>query len=262
MGYFDDIEIYSVSTVTTSFNRPPVFHSMQSIGIMEMDPVYLISEKLKIRLETPFLYWGRGGGTATWYSPPGSVRKNTWLLGRGPRLERMVEALYKLSGGKSNLSLKNPGPVVEVFERMLREFKRDSLHSRLFLPLLAEELMAVIEQSIAGKDVSQWLAREVQKTADEIHRDPGGSYDFKQIARDLSISELYFRRCFTKYTGMAPHAYLCQERYLLAIQLLRESNLQMKEIAEQCGFPAPRVFSMFFKQRAGMSPREFRNISY
>ena len=262
MSYFDDMEIHSVMTVTTSFNRNPDHHSMAAIGIMEKDPVFRIAGEKKIRLETPFLYWSRSGEKGAWYSPPGSVRKNTWLLGRGERLERMIQSLDNLSGGENTIFLKNPAPIANVFERMLAVFKENCLHSGIQLALLAEELMSVIEKTVMGKDVSPRLAEGVQEIAEAICRNPGGSYDFEKDARNLSVSELYFRRCFTQYAGMAPHAFLLRQRYLLAVRLLRETDLRIQEIAERCGFPVPRIFSMFFRQRAGMSPRDFRNTPY
>ena len=98
------------------------------------------------------------------------------------------------------------------------------------MALPAEKLMAVIEKTVRIRAAVMILEKN---------------------ARNLSVSELYFRRCFTKYAGMAPHTCLLRQRYLLAVRLLRETDLRIRKIAERCSFPVPRAFFMFFRQCGG-----------
>ena len=44
-----------------------------------------------------------------------------------------------------------------------------------------------------------------------------------------------------------------------AKQLLEESDLSIKEIADQLNFPTQSFFGKYFKQYVGVSPKEYRN---
>ena len=58
--------------------------------------------------------------------------------------------------------------------------------------------------------------------------------------------------------GMAPYQYLQQCRLSHAIRLLRnEKQLQIQQIAAECGFGNTTEFSRFFKKQTGLSPLNY-----
>ena len=261
MGYFDDIEIHNVAEVRTTANLYPRKSTLGAIGIMLEGPVLRRTEKDSVLLEAPFLYWCSAPTIpASWSSPPRTVRRNLWFCAAGPRFERMIQSLNEWNSSSGNIiPLKDPGPLTEIFERMKHCYEKEVQNRKILLGLLAEELMATIEMTMKNfSSVPADFTLKIRRIAEEIRRNPGVKYNFASIAEQCNISEFYFRRSFTKICGFSPYHYLLNERYALAVKLLRETSLQTQEIAELCGFPVSRAFSVFFKQRSGMTPRQFR----
>ena len=76
------------------------------------------------------------------------------------------------------------------------------------------------------------------------------------VAAYAGISERYLRSLFLQYLNFSPLDYLNQIRINKSIELLRNTELSVKEVSFQCGFQSPQYFSRIFKQRTGISPRE------
>ena len=78
------------------------------------------------------------------------------------------------------------------------------------------------------------------------------------LAERCHLSTSYFYRIFTQVTDLAPNEFIIQTRLKAAQTMLVSSDASMAEIAERCGFNSQSYFSFVFKERVGMSPKEFR----
>ena len=58
------------------------------------------------------------------------------------------------------------------------------------------------------------------------------------LARECSISEIYFRKIFTEEYKLSPKQYLTEVRINKAKQLLTDGFLKINAVAAQCGFDA------------------------
>jgi AraC family transcriptional regulator len=81
------------------------------------------------------------------------------------------------------------------------------------------------------------------------------------IAAHLGISQYHFGRLFKQSTGITVHNYLIQQRVKRAQHLLRETDLSILVIAEQCGFANPSHLARCFRKQLGITPRQFRAMS-
>ncbi len=266
MNYFDDIQIHSVSKCITKADGVPGKNESLVIGLMLRGPVMLCSEGGSRLLQAPFLYWSRRGvPTATgsfWRCPAGVERENFWIIGEGPRFERMVESLRALNPEDGHYYLENPKNLAELFERLRNTWERRNNSEKYRLPLLMEELMAAIGEAVETNDLSSRMSRLVKKTADAMVTSPGKDFNLASIAKSADVSQDYFRHCFQQYIGTAPYDYLLAQRYALAVRLLRETSRTIADISETCGFSAQRLFTYFFKKRSGLSPKEFRKRAF
>ena len=68
-------------------------------------------------------------------------------------------------------------------------------------------------------------------------------------------------RLFRKYTGVSPAAYLSGLRLEHAAELLKSPECSITETAFRCGFSNLAYFSRVFRQKYGLSPREYRHNS-
>jgi AraC-like DNA-binding protein len=85
------------------------------------------------------------------------------------------------------------------------------------------------------------------------------SIDIEKIARELNVGYSWFRKMFKKYTGLSPVQYILQLKLHRAKAYLTSSDMPIKEIAYELNFDNPNYFYVFFKQKTGMTPKEFRN---
>lgn len=261
MEYFNDMTFVDISSKTVRSNNPMVKGGPGCIGIMCGGPAIFCLNGTTRLLECPFLYWNHTDSPdyRAWRTPRGAVRHNSWVSASGERMERMVSALDAFSED-SYIHLEDPALLLKVFDRLKKCFDSHELEKQTSLVLLMEELMSAIRKTVLPDVVSERVAGEVAALCRQMSLAPEKEYDFADLAKEMNLSEIYFRRCFTKYAGSSPYSFLLSKRYLLAVKLLRESPLQIQEIAQECGFAELRGFSTFFRKRSGISPSRFRKM--
>ncbi|MDR0507959.1 MAG: helix-turn-helix domain-containing protein [Dysgonamonadaceae bacterium] len=87
------------------------------------------------------------------------------------------------------------------------------------------------------------------------------SFSVGDLAGILCMSHSSFYRKIKAILGMSPNDYLRVYRLNKAVALLKDSNLQITDIAMRLGFEDASYFSRRFKQYFGTSPTEYRNNS-
>jgi YesN/AraC family two-component response regulator len=79
------------------------------------------------------------------------------------------------------------------------------------------------------------------------------------IASEVNLSTNYIRNLFKRHEGQALSDYVSQTRVAYAIDLLKESRLSIREIADRAGFINYSYFFTYFKKFTGKTPAEYRN---
>lgn len=79
----------------------------------------------------------------------------------------------------------------------------------------------------------------------------------EQLAVLSNLHPNYLCTLFNKYTGSSPMTYLNKVRMQRARVLLRETDLSIRQIAEQTGFNSASFFSKRFKAVMGIPPAEY-----
>ena len=74
----------------------------------------------------------------------------------------------------------------------------------------------------------------------------------------FQISQTQFSLLFKREMGTSFLQYLLDQRIAAAQKLLRETSMKIYQIAEETGFGDASYFSYCFKQRCGLSPKEYR----
>ena len=82
-----------------------------------------------------------------------------------------------------------------------------------------------------------------------------------QLSRELGVPPLRLGRHFHAELGHSPGAEILRQRLAWAQTLLRETDLPLGKIAEQCGFCHAAYLSNLFHRETGLSPRAFRRGS-
>ena len=85
--------------------------------------------------------------------------------------------------------------------------------------------------------------------------------DVSFYARMQHITPRYFSAIIKEKTGDSALQWIVRMVITEAKQLLEESDLSIKEIADQLNFPTQSFFGKYFKQYVGVSPKEYRNTA-
>ncbi len=83
------------------------------------------------------------------------------------------------------------------------------------------------------------------------------SLDLEAIAGELHVSREHLSRVFKAQTGISPGAFAVQERMHLAGRLLRDRNLNCKDIAARLGFESASSFARAFRTHYKVSPTQY-----
>ncbi len=81
------------------------------------------------------------------------------------------------------------------------------------------------------------------------------------LAAHSGVSRAHLARLFREQVGVAPMAYLAQLRLQRAVQLLQLSDIPVKRIALEVGYPDQCYFSTWFRRVTGRTPGEHRRRS-
>ena len=83
----------------------------------------------------------------------------------------------------------------------------------------------------------------------------------EDVAAQLYMGYSNFRRIFKEYTGFAPAQYIQEVRLNHIKELLTNTMLPIKEIADECGLESYDYFFTLFRRLTGMTPLEYRNVT-
>ncbi|TRZ45109.1 AraC family transcriptional regulator [Robertkochia solimangrovi] len=79
------------------------------------------------------------------------------------------------------------------------------------------------------------------------------------FSSQMDVSANYLGDVLKKYTGQSAIDHIHQYIIKQAKVKLHKSSTPIKEIAWELGFEYPNYFARFFKNRTGLTPRQFRN---
>jgi AraC-like DNA-binding protein len=78
------------------------------------------------------------------------------------------------------------------------------------------------------------------------------------VTKELGYTRQYVSGRFHRTTGRLLSHFLKEKRLEKAARLLKSGNMRISQIARCCGFDSENYFRQQFRERFGMSPRQFR----
>jgi AraC-like DNA-binding protein len=179
-------------------------------------------------------------------------------------LEELAGAHPRRSAaGYFSRSVLPPVPRLEALRRLAEERVDASAGSlgleELALELAAEALAQVGVRRPPKPPPDSRRARDrafdalvllERSSADEVH--------LTELADAVGLSPYHFLRLFKREVGVTPYRYLRQLRIRRAIDLLRDTERPVTEIAMDVGFGDLSNFINAFRREVGRSPRQFR----
>ena len=80
-------------------------------------------------------------------------------------------------------------------------------------------------------------------------------------AQELNLSANYFGDLIKKETGHSAQEYIQNKVIDVAKELIFDERKSVSEIAYELGFKYPQHFTRLFKQKVGVSPKEYRVLN-
>ncbi len=98
----------------------------------------------------------------------------------------------------------------------------------------------------------------VEQALTTIHTKYDRPLTVGDLAREVRLGEVQFRKLFKAVQGESPKAYLAGYRLSQAARQLRLGTGSVKEVAHAAGFADEHYFHMAFKRRFGCTPMAYR----
>lgn len=101
----------------------------------------------------------------------------------------------------------------------------------------------------------QLVVNAIKYVEDNISRP---ELSVEELSQALGMSRVHLYKKLNQLTGKSPIEFIRVIRLKRAAQLLRESQLNVSEIAYQVGFNSPKYFSKYFREEFGVLPSTYR----
>ena len=93
-----------------------------------------------------------------------------------------------------------------------------------------------------------------------IYENYNKDISLNEVADYVSLNSSYFSRLFKAEAGVPFVEYVKNIKMTMAKKLLRESNDKIYTICEKVGYSSVQYFTNLFKNKVGMTPREYRKM--
>ncbi|WP_372662522.1 response regulator [Cohnella sp.] len=108
-------------------------------------------------------------------------------------------------------------------------------------------------------DERERASRVIDQICHYIHENVGEDLSLVRLAEINYFNPTYLSRFFKQERGINLSEYIDQSRIRKAMELLREGELKVREVAAAVGYDAAHSFTRFFKKETGMTPQEYKD---
>ena len=226
-----------------------------------------------------FKYTISGAGELTVNGKTSRIEAGTAFLLAGQLNENSCS--YRIAPGADHweflfLSFDKPG-AISIAKSILRENGGNIFHPEhalgdawhLFEIFKTGEIQDKYAVSSLGYDFFMHLAGDAATGGNDLlHRVE--AYCFQHLGEQVTVEDLanycgysrwHFAKAFHHIAGMPPSKFIMEQKLTSALHILQHEALTVKEIAGRCGFDDPGHFGRRFKQRFGVTPANFEQIT-
>ncbi len=228
---------------------PCVLFIFEGNGIMEENGE-------RTELTAPFMMWNIPGDHRKYWPTP--VWNELYIGFREGAEKALREYLNPEFFHRKPFPIPRPAECRHYLNEMLKVASSPSLPGaadridHLVLLLLLETVYPQHEEHLSKNErIALGITEYLQKN---FRHD----VDLNQVADDYGWSYSTFQRQWHQKYACSPIQYLRRLRNYEAVNLLRESNMSIGDIARELGFRNQFYFAKFFRDMNGIPPSEFR----
>lgn len=146
--------------------------------------------------------------------------------------------------------------IMRAVQRIVNEMEAKGPYYQYLVIMYYAELLILIYRYMDEVYLPICTNESLKKAIAYIRLNYHSEININNVAEHIGISERYLRSLFSQHLNLSPLDYLNQIRINKAVELLRNTEMSIKEVCFQCGFQSPQYFSRIFKQQMGITPRE------
>ena len=174
------------------------------------------------------------------------------------------------SGGESDhlymlSSFKKSGPACITrnkemfwcFENIYTEFARKEV-SRYYLVAEIFHIFSHFTQHVTIKESLKYHNRYLKRAIDIIQMNPSMPISVNVLAERVNIDRSYLYRIFKKETSFSPREYMIDYKLKLSVDKIKNKNENIQSTFEKLGFSSYYLAEKKFKEKYGMTPREYQ----
>lgn len=142
-----------------------------------------------------------------------------------------------------------------IFRIMKDEY---TIHSQAFTPAVEHLLSALLYKLSEACTKKNDIALSLNSIHREIWRYPMKEWSLEKVSRMAKLSTSRFETVYVKTFGRSFGADVIESRVQYACELLKNSQLSVKEISDCCGYSSSSYFVRQFRKKMGVTPGEYR----
>ena len=215
-------------------------------------------------------------GSAVFHTQPRAVSANAGdvlFLSRGSRYFVEVKVAYEhiwidfmltrtddRVDDCCSFSVTEKADVERIFQQLRHKSWNMSASACMMRLSLVYELLAIL----AKEDMMDYISMDRRTKVEEARRFidqhiSDETFTCRDLARNMGISDVHFRRLFLKMFGQTPAQYLTSSRLTFAKEKLMDTDEPIRKIAQDAGFGNQNYFSRVFRREYGMTPTDYRS---
>ncbi|MDE6523147.1 MAG: AraC family transcriptional regulator [Muribaculaceae bacterium] len=183
-----------------------------------------------------------------------------WIGFKGTNMDkRVLNGFFERATPMFEIGLNDE--LVGLFRRAIDVAQHKNAHHQQTLAGIVNYMLGLVYS--LGKNDS-WnhddhIVDQINQARILMHENIESNMTVQDISAAVGVGYSSFRKNFKKYTGLSPMAYFQDLKIQRAKDLLRMTNLTIKEIAYRLNFDSPDYFSTKFRKKTGKRPSDFRS---
>lgn len=216
---------------------------------------------------------------SVYFGQPGFVYPVSPGAEHGPRIEcadiancnitadrEAVESRMRLKGladARFDAKFESSRELQDYIRLLCREFMKGAAADKSDLNALGSLIIsALIElgcRPAASRPVPEKdYQRGMRRVVDYMSRNYCDDISLDFLAEMCGLTKSHFITSFKKMYGEPPYSHILRLRIAKAKILLRNTDLPVADVAEECGFKKQSTFANMFKTAAGTTPTQYR----
>lgn len=188
-----------------------------------------------------------------YYSDKDNPWTKVWFNITGELVPKLVSEY-----GLQNINHVENIPLLPLFEEMV-ELSRENLSSEEICDRALVIFIKILQKvSRRVKSEGTLISPEAIALKDYIHRNIEKNINSAELSAIIERSPSQMSRIFKKAFSLTPCEYIIRLKIATAQQLLVNTNMRITDISTHMGFADEHYFSKCFRQKVGMSPRQYR----